>query len=97
MSILCSVLDLWCCVVTLCDVVRHQTKNALCPFIHGRHKIEMLDEEKIEDNFLSHICAKTSANETLSCVIFCFLICSSSIRRKDENEFTPQMKCGFGM
>ena len=51
MSILCSALDLWCCVVTLCDVVRHQTKNALCPFIHGRHKIEMLDEEKIEDNF----------------------------------------------
>ena len=54
MSILCSALDLWCCVVTLCDVVRHQTKNALCPFIHGRHKIEMLDGEKKKTIFLAH-------------------------------------------
>ena len=55
MSILCSALDLWCCVVTLCDVVRHQTKNALCPFIHGRRKIEMLAEEKKRTIFVAHM------------------------------------------
>ena len=94
MSILCSALDLWCCVVTLCDVVRHQTKNALCPFIHGRREIEMLDEEKKEDNFCRTY-VETSANETLSCVIFCCLICSFWIRQRIKWAYSTDEMWGW--